>query len=51
MKTHRQRIDDLNAAIEVHLTFRDPEHWRVQRLRMQIKLEERMHRAPLIVRA
>lgn len=50
MKTHQQRVDDLKAAIEIHLTFRDPEHPSVQRLERLIRLEERMQRAPTIVR-
>ena len=48
MTPYQCRIDDLKTAIGIHLTFRDPNHPAIQRLRQQIRLERTIHRAPLV---
>ena len=48
MTPYQCRIDDLKTAIGIHLTFRDPNHPTIQRLRQQIRLERTIHRAPLV---
>ena len=48
MRTLEDRINDLEDAITIHLTFRLPNHPEVQRLRSQIDLEKSMQRNALV---